>query len=168
MLVIEFRMYIIWIILSDILHFCRVIQSSWNKDADPRILEVSLWYNSVLSTQLSWSYKTSLVTDISYLKQHDTFNTSVLPSAKCCQVTSLWIERTDNHVLLMASRCLRSLLLTALVTIEYKHNAWHILSLKTLHWMSARLLMKIYHCYGTFLWYTPFRITVNFLCNWPH
>ena len=44
------------------------------------------------------------------LKQDDAFNKTswpVLPVDKCYQVTSLSIERTGHHVLLMASSCLR-------------------------------------------------------------
>ena len=43
------------------------------------------------------------------LKQDHAFNTTwppVLSIDKCCQVTSLSIERTDHHVLLKASPCL--------------------------------------------------------------
>ena len=46
------------------------------------------------------------------LKHDDAFNTTwppILSIAKCCQVTSLSIERTDHHVLLKASSCLRCL-----------------------------------------------------------
>ena len=52
---------------------------------------------------------------IRHLKQDDAFNTTwppVLSIDKCCQVISLSIERTDHHVLLKASCCLRSLLPT--------------------------------------------------------
>ena len=54
------------------------------------------------------------------LKQGDAFNTMwwpVLSIDKCCQVTSLSIERTDHHVLLKALSCLRSLLGTSSKTI---------------------------------------------------
>ena len=46
------------------------------------------------------------------LKQYDALNTTwwlVISIQKCCQVTSLSIERTDYHVLLKALCCLRSL-----------------------------------------------------------
>ena len=49
------------------------------------------------------------------LKQDDVFNTtwlSVLSIDKCYQVTSFSTERTDHHVLLKASCCLKSLILT--------------------------------------------------------
>ena len=49
--------------------------------------------------------------DNRHLKQDDAFNTTwwpVLSIDKCCQVTSFSIERTDHHVLLKASCCLRS------------------------------------------------------------
>ena len=47
------------------------------------------------------------------LKHDDAFNTTWPPALsidKCCQVTSLSIERTDHHVLLKASSCLRCLI----------------------------------------------------------
>ena len=47
------------------------------------------------------------------LKHDDAFNTTwppILSIDKCCQVTSLSIERTDHHVLLKVSSCLRCLL----------------------------------------------------------
>ena len=50
------------------------------------------------------------------LKHDDAFNTTWPPGLsidKCCQVTSLSIERTDHHVPLKASSCLRRLILTA-------------------------------------------------------
>ena len=50
---------------------------------------------------------------IRHLKHDDAFNTTwppVLSIDKCCQVTSLSTERTDHHVLLKASSCLRCLL----------------------------------------------------------
>ena len=46
-------------------------------------------------------------------RQYEAFNTkwwAVLSTDKCCQVTSLWLEKTDLHVLLKAWYCLRSLL----------------------------------------------------------
>ena len=49
------------------------------------------------------------------LKHDDAFNKTWLPVLsidKCCQVTSLSIERTDHHVLLKASYCLRCVLRT--------------------------------------------------------
>ena len=51
--------------------------------------------------------------DIRDLKHDDAFNTTwppVLSVDKCCQVTSLSIERADNHVLLKALSCLRCLM----------------------------------------------------------
>ena len=47
------------------------------------------------------------------LKQDDAFNRMwwpVLSTDKCCQMTSLSVEITDNNVLLKLSCCLRSLL----------------------------------------------------------
>ena len=47
------------------------------------------------------------------LKHDDAFSMTwppVLLIDKCCQVTSLSIERTDHHVLLKASSCLRCLI----------------------------------------------------------
>ena len=47
------------------------------------------------------------------LKHDDAFNTTwppIFSIDKCCQITSLSIERTDHHVLLKASSCLRCLL----------------------------------------------------------
>ena len=52
-----------------------------------------------------------------HLKHDDAFNRTwppiLLSIDKCCQVTSLSIERTDHHVLLKASSCLRCLMLFA-------------------------------------------------------
>ena len=53
------------------------------------------------------------VTENRDLKHDDAFNTTWPPALsidKCCQVTSLSIERTDHHVLLKASSCLRCLI----------------------------------------------------------
>ena len=47
-----------------------------------------------------------------HLKHDDAFNRTwppILSIDKCCQVTSLSIERTDHHVLFKASSCLRCL-----------------------------------------------------------
>ena len=62
------------------------------------------------------------------LKHDDAFNTTwppVLSVDKCCQVTSSSIERTDHHVLLKASSCLRSkfyLILTSIVWTKFDLN----------------------------------------------
>ena len=48
-----------------------------------------------------------------HLNQDDACSTTwwpVLSTDKCCQVTSSSIERTDHHILLKASCCLRSLI----------------------------------------------------------
>ena len=52
------------------------------------------------------------ILDIRDLKHDDAFSTTwppILSIDKCCQVTSLSIERADHHVLLKASSCLRCL-----------------------------------------------------------
>ena len=49
-----------------------------------------------------------------HLKHDDAFNRRwppILSIDKCCQVTSLSIERTDHHVLLKTSSCLRCLVI---------------------------------------------------------
>ena len=64
------------------------------------------------------------------LKHDDAFNTMwppILSIDKCCQVTSLSIERADHHVLLKASSCLRCLIATQNV------KASHVITLVTLY-----------------------------------
>ena len=59
------------------------------------------------------THRNRLVKSSLYRVKHDDVSSttwwSVLSTDKCCQVTDLLIERTDHHVLLKASSCLRSL-----------------------------------------------------------